>query len=341
VRASPCPGASDLRARRATPRALAWFALAAFAFGCAPAVKPSLAPKPAARVVRPAPAPPPPPPPDPLDAEVAARLKAGVEYGPWHDLGGWVRYMAPKGAFLADDGGVDVAFQFHGAEVAEHDWRQSGLNALIISVTFPRWGTTQYKVGFSDPIRFGIILDDAMKRVGATHVRRLLLVSWSAGYAAMGLVLNNAHYYSLADTAVVLDGLHADYIDGKPNEGAIAIFERYASDAVLGRKTMVVVHSSIVPPGYASTTEMAELLCASVGAQRVLEEKKRGEGLIEWYHSDAGGLHVRGYRGEGPKDHLDQLHLLDDLVREHVTPRWTRLAVRDAQRPKDATGAPP
>ena len=70
---------------------------------------------------------------------------------------------------------------------------------------------------------------------------------------------------------------------------------------------------------------MAELLCASVGAQRVLEEKNRGDGVIEWYHSDAGNLHVRGYRGEGPKDHLDQLHLLDDLVREHVTPRWTRL----------------
>jgi hypothetical protein len=343
VRASPCPGAPDLKPRRRgrARGAFAWFAVTAFAVGCAHTVKPASQPKPAiARPVRPPP-PPPPPAEDPLDAEVTARLKAGVEYGPWHDLGGWVRYISPKGTFLADDGGVDVAFQFHGAEVAERDWRQSGLNALVISVTFPRWGTTQYKVGFSDPIRFGIILDDVMKRVGATHVRRLLLVSWSAGYAAMGLVLANAHYYALADTAIVLDGLHADYIDGKPNEHAISIFERYASDAVGGKKTMVVVHSSIVPPGYASTTEMAELLCASVGAHRILEEKNRGDGLIEWYHSDAGALHVRGYRGEGPKEHLDQLHLLDDLVREHVTPRWTRLAVEDSHRPKEPPAATP
>jgi hypothetical protein len=239
--------------------------------------------------------------------------------------------MAPKGNFLGADGDVDVAFQFHGGEVAEKDWRQSGLNALIISVTYPKWGTVPYKRGFSDPVRFGVLLDEAMKRVGATRVRRLLLVSWSAGYAAMGLVLGNAHYYALADTAVILDGLHADYIEGKPDERPLAIFEHFAHDAVAEKKTMVVVHSSIVPPGYASTTQMAELLCASVGAQRIEEVKTRGDGLVEWYHSDAGSLHVRGYRGVGPKDHLDQLHLLDDLIREHVTPRWTRLALEDAR----------
>jgi hypothetical protein len=267
-------------------------------------------------------------------------MRAGVDYGPWHDLGNWVRYMAPKGDFLAPDGGVDVAFHFHGGEVADRDWRQSGLNALVVSVTYPRWGTVQYKAGFSDPIRFGVILDDVLKRVGATHVRRLLLVSWSAGYAAMGLVLNNAHYYALADTAIVIDGMHADYIDGKPDERPLKNFERYARDAVAGKKTMLVVHSSIIPPGYASTTEMAELLCASVGARRIEEEKRLQGGLVEWYHSDAGGLHVRGFRGEGPKDHLDQLHLLDDLVRENVTPRWTRMAIEDAQSHADAPAPP-
>ncbi len=60
--------------------------------------------------------------------------------------------------------------------------------------------------------------------------------------------------------------------------------------------------------------------------------KTRGDGLVEWYHSDAGSLHVRGYRGDGPKDHLDQLHLLDDLIREHVTPRWDAgFALEDAR----------
>ena len=246
-------------------------------------------------------------------------------------MGGWARYMAPVGDFVGDDGAVDVAFQFHGAEVADKDWRQSGLNALIVSVTYPGWGTVQYKSGLHDPIHIGEILDDALKRVGATRVRRLLLVSWSAGYALRwSIALGNAHYFALADTIIVLDGMHADLIGGKPDERPIAIFERYARDAVAGKKTMLVVHSSIIPPNYASTTQMAELLCASVGVRRIEEVRTREDGMVEFYHADAGGLHVRGFRGEGPRDHLDQLHLLDDLVREHVTPRWTRLALDGA-----------
>jgi hypothetical protein len=328
VRALSGAGDPHLKSRSPTPFAFAALAVA-LALGCAS--KPLPPPRPAPRPhVAPPPLAPAAPKTSALDDAVAARLRAGVEYGAWHDLGNWARYMAPTGAFVADDGGVDVAFQFHGAEVAEKDWRQTGLNALIVSVTFPGWGSGVYKGGFSDPVRIGAILDDAMKKVGATHVRRMLLVSWSAGYAAMGIALANAHYYALTDTAIVLDGLHADIIDGKPDERAIAIFERYAQDAVAKRKTMVVVHSSIVPPGYASTTQMAELLCASAGAKKVYEDRKLPDGPAEYYHADAGNLHVRGYRGDGPKDHLDQLHLVDDLVREQVTPRWTRLAIEEA-----------
>jgi hypothetical protein len=328
----PSSRAGDPRLK-VLPRALvtlAAFALAALV-GCGSSPPP--APKPAPRPRPVAVKPPPRPPPDPIEDLVAERMHAGVEYGPWEYLGGWIHYMAPTGPFLSGDGGVDVAFHFHGAEVAQKDWRQSGLNAAIVSVTFPGWGSGVYKAGFSDEIRIGEILDEVVKRVGATHVRRLLLVSWSAGYAAMGISLGNAHYYALADTAIVLDGLHADIIDGKPDERPIAVFERYARDAVAGRKNMIVVHSSIVPFGYASTTQMAELLCASVGAKRIEEERRWGDdGPVEWYHADAGGLHVRGFRGDGPKDHLDQLHLLDDLVRYYVTPRWTRLAIEETRR---------
>ena len=281
-------------------------------------------------VAAPPPAPPPVPAVSKLDAAVAARLQAGVEYGEWHGLGGVARYMAPKGTFVGPDGGVDVAFHFHGAEVVDKEWRQSGLNAVIVSVTYPGLGAGVYKEPFSDSSRFGAILDEALRRVGATHVRRLALVSWSAGYAATGLVLANEHYYALTDSVVVLDGLHADFVAGKPDERPVAIFERFARDAAAGRKAMVVVHSSIVPPNYASTTQMAELLCASVPAPRVQEERRNESGMVEWYHADKAGFHVRGFRGDGPKDHMDQVHLLDELLHEYVTPRWTRMALEDA-----------
>lgn len=272
-----------------------------------------------------------------VDAEVERRLAAGVQYGAWQKIGGYARYMAPvdKG-FVSADGAVDVAFQFHGAEVAEKDWRRCGLNALIVSVTFPGWGSSVYKAGFADPEHFGEILDVAMKHVGATHVRRLLLVSWSAGYAAMGLTLSNDHYYALTDAIVVLDGLHADYVDGLPDEQPILIFERFARDAIAKKKTMVVAHSSIVPPGYASTTVMAAFLLGKVGVPRVEEHKKNAAGMVEYYHADSGNFHVHGFWGKTGEDHVNQLHLLDDLVRENVTPRWTRLQVEEEKREENA-----
>ncbi len=265
-----------------------------------------------------------------IDDEVYAKLRAGVEYDDWKSLDGEWRYMAPKLSCVAADGGVDVAFHFHGAGLASEAWRQSGLNAVIVGVTLPGVGNTPYKLELADPSRFGAMLDEVIKRVGGTHPRRVALLGWSAGYAAVGQVLSNEWYYDKVDTVVLLDGLHASLIAGKPEEKAIAIFEKFARDAVAGKKTMLVTHSSVVPPTYASTTQMTDLLLASVGLTRVEEEKKNAFGMLERSHADAGNFHLRGYRGDGPKDHMDQLRLLSLALDDYIVTRWTRLAVQDA-----------
>jgi hypothetical protein len=266
-----------------------------------------------------------------VDDEVYGRLAAGVEYTDWTPIDGNWRFAAPKRDFIGADGGVDLAFHFHGAEMADEDWRMTGLNAVIVSVTLPGVGNKPYKRELGDPSRFGAVLDEVVKRVGATHSRRIALIGYSAGYAAVGQVLSNEWYYGKVDTAVLLDGLHASLIDGKPDERAITIFERFAADAVKGTRTMVVTHSSVVPPNYASTTQMTDLLIASIGAKRTLEEKKNAFGMTEWSHVDVGSFHLRGFRGDGPRDHMDQLRLLTPALTDWIVPRWTRLAVEEAR----------
>lgn len=262
-----------------------------------------------------------------IDREVASRLNGRLDIsGPWKPMVWGASYLAPDGV-VAKDGGVDVIVHFHGALVVDDEWRASGINAVIVSVTLPGYGVSVYREMFAPSDRFGAIVDDAVKRVGGTHVRRLGLVSWSAGYGATQDVLSNAHYYSMVDTVAVFDGMHADYVEGLPDNGDIAIFERWAHDAVTGDKQMVVTHSAVVPPGYASTTETATMLLASVGVARVEEKKTNARGMTEWYHADSGGLHVRGFRGDGPHDHMDQVHLLGDVVRVFIAPRWTRKAI--------------
>ena len=75
------------------------------------------------------------------------------------------------------------------------------------------------------------------------------------------------------------------------------------------------------------------MLLAYVGLPRIEEKKSHPRGMVEWYHADEGGLHVRGFRGDGLRDHMDQVHLVGEAVRAFIAPRWTRLAVLDERIP--------
>jgi hypothetical protein len=262
-----------------------------------------------------------------IDREVVSRLNARLGIAePWKPMNDGAWYLAPDDV-VAKDGGVDVIVHFHGATLVEEEWRTTALDAVIVSVNLPGYGVGQYRDRFAEPGRFAGVVGDAVKRVGGTHVRRLGLVSWSAGYGAIQDVLSDDGFYAMVDTVVLLDGMHVDYKRGSPDKAGMAVFERFAEDAASGDKQMIVTHSSVTPGDYASTTETAAMLLASVGATRVEEKRTHARGMVEWYHADKGGLHIRGFRGEGLRDHTDQVHLLDDAVRGYLEPRWTRLSV--------------
>jgi hypothetical protein len=39
---------------------------------------------------------------------------------------------------------------------------------------------------------------------------------------------------------------------------------------------------------------------------------------------DTGNLHVRGFRGGGPRDHFQHLYLIGEALMSWVVPRWKR-----------------
>jgi hypothetical protein len=273
-----------------------------------------------------------------LDQDVDARLHAQPTLsGRWKRLSETTSYLAAKDA-VAPDGGVDVIVHFHGTKLAEEAWRTTAIGALVVGVQLPGHGVGPYRETFAAPERFRAMVDAAVSRVGGTHVRRLGLVSWSAGYGAVEDVLSDPGLYAMVDTVVLLDSMHVSYKEGLPDETSLATFERFARDAVRGDKQLIVTHSSIVPGEYASTTETASMLLASAGATRAFERKKNQHGMIEFYHADEGGFHVRGFRGEYWRDHLEQVQLAGDEVRAFIAPRWTRLAIQD-DRERKSTGS--
>jgi hypothetical protein len=269
---------------------------------------------------------------DELAREVAERLATPIAFDAWRPMIAGATYMAPRESLMGEDGGVDVVVHFNAGQMADKEWRRSGMAAVIVSASYGSFGSTAYREAFADPARFGTMLDDLMRRLQPEldakipHVRRLALVAWSAGYAAIDMILREPRYYGMVDSVVLLDGLHTDYVEGhRVDEAALASFVRFARDAAEGSKSFVVSHSSIIPPNYASTTETAEVLCRAADATRIDEARRSERGMDEIYRADRGDLHVLGFKGDGPKDHIAQLYVLGDLMRTYVVPRWIRM----------------
>lgn len=263
---------------------------------------------------------------------------------PWRGFGfSRCTYAAPRGAFTTKDGAVDVVVHFHAGQMSERDMKESGLRAVFVSCSYGI-GSTGYARAFADPARFDTLMTRLLGAVAKDahlpplRLRRLALVSWSAGFAAVSRILRAPRWYDATDTVVLLDSLHARYdAEHEVDASSLQRFVRFATDAKDGKKTMVLTHSSVTPPGYASTRETAAALLGEVGvvatavtdaeppfpvAANTAAPARTRRPMELATTADQGGLHVRGFRGAGPRDHFDHLHLLDDTLRSWVVPRW-------------------
>jgi hypothetical protein len=250
-----------------------------------------------------------------------------IAYGGWDTFARGCAYLTPKTDFVHEDGSVDVVFHFHAGQMSDREIRASGVNAVFVSCG---WGvgTAPYSNAFADPNRFDAMMKTVTKRVGAKSVRKLALVSWSAGFASISAILRVPRYYAMTDAVVLLDSLHSAYTsNGEVDAKMLSPFIRFASDAAddTTNRLMVMTHSAIVPPGYASSTEATRAVLSAIqiptddaGAKDIGSETMRLS-----YRADAGNLHVRGYRGTGPRDHFDHLHLVGEVLRNWLVPRWS------------------
>jgi stage V sporulation protein SpoVS len=258
-------------------------------------------------------------------------------------------YLTPKNLDVDSDGGVDFVVHLNGAMMADKEWRESGLNAIIASVAIREVvGTAGYARMFAHPSHLDSIVKGTfaqMKKNGekrTLHVRRMLLVSWSAGVGGINQVLGNAKVAEKVDAVVLLDSLHAGYTDPSNGVGfvpkadqavmglgsswvdrkSIQKFVRFANQAKDNKKVFVVATSSILPPNYASCTETAEAVLEETETPWKEESEVNALGMKVKKKADDGQLHVRAFAGGGPHDHFDQLHLVGEMVRKFVVPVW-------------------
>jgi len=77
-----------------------------------------------------------------------------------------------------------------------------------------------------------------------------------------------------------------------------------------------------VPPGYASTSEVADYVVSQLHGKPHSKARQDVLGLDMYERYDRGGFHMRGYTGDDKPDHCAHLGLMADIVRKHLSPRW-------------------
>jgi len=257
---------------------------------------------------------------DPIEASCSVPDQGSGSYGPWRPL--------PTGRVLIPNppprDRYDLLLHFHGAEAARKLLAPAGLGLVIAAVDAGE-GSAAYEEAFWGPQALDGLLEAVSNELtgagGARPtLRHLVVSSWSAGYGAVRQIL--IHQPWRPSAVVLLDSLHASYAPGSgalETEG-LGPFLELARRAQQSQAVLLVTHSEIKPPGYASTSETASYLLAQLGAQRRYAGMKPLAGVEQRTRYDQGGFHVRGYTGSSREAHCAQLKMLLPLLRDEVLP---------------------
>jgi len=229
------------------------------------------------------------------------------------------------------DRSAELIIHFHGAVAAVRTaMERAGHGETVLVVTMPGLSTAYAKPFQNDPALFVKLLEQAwpaeQEPVEADRWQRITLSCFSAGYGAVREILRSPAA-DRVDGIVAADSIYAGVDREQPRRTVsprdMAGFLAFARQAAAGQRVFVIAHSAQRTP-YASTTETADFLLASLGLRRTRLNPDGDEPFARVSQCREGGLLVTGYSGESAEAHLNHLRILgrhwaeaDDLRRGH------------------------
>lgn len=284
------------------------------------------------------------------EASTASETSSSVHDGHvWLD--GGVLHL-PR-TFKPRDGGYDLVIHFHGdVKIVRESIETAGINAAVAIIN---WGISSgpYQNTYKEPGRFERLLariEAGLAEKGFRHLelRRLALTAWSGGYGAIESILETRRAPDAEndplDAIMVFDGIHTGFLDNDKKrlaELGVLSFLRAAKAAANDRILFTMTHSEVDPIAYASTTQCADLLLASVGhkaektegpAPQHLRLKASAKSigrhteLKPTFDTRVGSFHVLGYRGNTPEAHAAHLHQMAAIALPELAARWAKAA---------------
>jgi hypothetical protein len=250
--------------------------------------------------------------------------------------------------FASEDGVYDVVFHFHGnTDLVEQSLAYAKIGAVFVPQNLGV-GSGPYEERFAAPDALPEMLDRvqaAMEKRGLKNARlgRVALIAWSAGYGAIKRLLEHPDALDHVDAVILLDALHIGRVPGKraPAVDQIAAYERFARQAVDGKKLFVITHSDIAPDAFVGARDTTDVLLRRLdllryaggeeavvppiaAAEGVLSSRLRRAPLEPLTLADRGRFIVRGFAGDGPEAHVHHLLGMASIALPDLAAWWSR-----------------
>jgi hypothetical protein len=257
---------------------------------------------------------------------IAPRELAGTKRTFAGPLGRTVEVFVPAATRRADALALVVHF-LGGAFIPEYAVSQLGGDRVVAVVSLPP-GSAAYERAFAEPAVYDSLLAAIGREASAAlgkpvKFRTITLSGFSAGHAAIRAILRDSAHYARVDAVLLLDGMHTSYVPpgtvldkgGTLDTTNLVVWERFARDAMAGRKRFLVTHSEIFPGTFASTTETADWLIESLGLRRTPVLAWGPRGMQQLSEVRSGRLAILGFAGNSAPDHIDQFQGMPEFLR--------------------------
>ncbi len=232
--------------------------------------------------------------------------------------GQFAQLFVPDYFIAPANGDFTLVFHLHSASwAAEDEVYRSRVNAILFNIHLGGFSSS-YQNYFALQSNFQKILDSvvavlrARGIVNTPHINKLIVTSFSAGYAGVREMFKTAAYYNRINALTLADGLHCNS-DSATMRTQMQDFVRFARDARDRRKVLLLTHSSITTSGYENTTQTGTYLVNNIGSTRRSFSATDSIGT-QYSRSDTGHFHLKGYFGTTAADHLKHLYNMHSML---------------------------
>lgn len=249
-------------------------------------------------------------------------------------------------SFSSPDGYYDLVIHLNGnTDLVEESYGYAGLNAVVMILNLGV-GSGVYEDRFSVPDSFELILDrvqNVLTERGLVnpHLGRVAVSGWSSGYGGVIKLLQRDAVFERIDAVMLLDSIHCgiDVWNGHLKRDQIEPIQRFAKKAVAGKALLSITHSKIETYGYLDAEKTTDVVLRSVGVSRRRATEAQPMPALKTMigvmprakmlplppltEAHEGGLHVRGYAGNGPITHMLHLVQMSTTALPDLVARWS------------------